>query len=68
MWSTLVSATTEVGSDLWRSFGPIPLVRQGCLQPGAHDCTQASFEYPQGWRENPKRPWGLCVSAQSPSK
>lgn len=68
MWSTLISTNIEVGSDFWRSFGPIPLLTQGYLQPGTHDCIQAAFEYPQGWKESPKPPWALCASAQSPSK
>jgi len=34
----------EVGRDLWRSSGPIPLLKQGHLEPVAQDCVQKAFE------------------------
>ena len=40
----------EVGSDLWRSLGPTPLLKKGYLKLVAQDHVQMSFEYLQGWR------------------
>ena len=40
----------EVGRDLWRSFGPTPLLKQGHVEGVAQDCVQMAFEYLQGWR------------------
>jgi len=38
------------GRDLWTSSGPIPLLKQGHLEPVARDHVQVAFEYLQGWR------------------
>lgn len=35
----------EAGSDLWRSLGPTPLLRQGHLELPAQDWVQMAFEY-----------------------
>lgn len=40
----------EVGSDLWRSFGPPALHKQGRLQLVAQDQVQMPFGYLQKWR------------------
>jgi len=38
----------EVGRDLWRSSGPIPLLKQEHLETVAQDHVQAGFEHLQG--------------------
>ena len=40
----------EVGRELWRSSGPIPLLKQGHLQLVVQDHVQMDVEYLQGWR------------------
>lgn len=35
---------SESGRDLWRSSGPIPLLKQGNLQPAAQDHIQTAFD------------------------
>ena len=40
----------EVGGDLWRSFGPTPLLKQGHQEPLAQNHVQMTFAYVQGWR------------------
>lgn len=42
----------EVGRDLWRSPGPIPLLNQGHLQQVVQDHVQMSFGYFQGHMSN----------------
>jgi len=34
----------EVGRDLWRSSGPIPLLKQGHLEPVTQENIQMAFE------------------------
>jgi len=38
----------DVGRDLWRSCGPIPLLKQDHLDPVAPDHVQMAFEDLQG--------------------
>jgi len=38
----------EVGRDLWRSPGLMPLLKQGYLETAAQDHVQMAFEYLQG--------------------
>ena len=40
----------DVGRDLQRSSGPIPLLKQGHLEPVAQECDQMASEHLQGWR------------------
>jgi len=40
----------EVGRHLWRSAGPTPLLKQGCLELVVQDHVQTAFEYLQGGR------------------
>jgi len=40
----------EVRRDLWKSSGPIPLLKQGHLERVAQDHVKTSSEYLQGWR------------------
>ena len=40
----------EVGSDLWRSSGPTPLLEQGHVEQVAQACVHMAFKYLQEWR------------------
>lgn len=40
----------EVGRDSWKSPQPPPLLKQGHLEPPAHDRVQTVFEDLQGFR------------------
>jgi len=40
----------EVGGDLWRSYSPIPLLKQGHLELVAQDHVQVAFDCLQEWR------------------
>ena len=40
----------EVGRGLWRSPGPMCLLKQGLLEWVTQDHVQMAFEYLQGWR------------------
>lgn len=40
-----------VERHLWRSFGPTPLLKQGCLEQVAWDYAEKVFEYLQGRRK-----------------
>jgi len=42
--------TVRLGRNLWRSFGPPPLLKQGHPQPVAQDHVQMAVEDRQGWR------------------
>lgn len=44
------SRMIEVGRDLWRSSGSIPLLKQGHLEPVVQYYVQTDFEYFQGQR------------------
>jgi len=37
----------RVGRDLWKSFSPLPMPKQGHLEQVAQDLVQAGFEYLQ---------------------
>jgi len=39
----------EAERDLWMSFGPTLLLKQGHLKPAAQDCVQTASKYLQGW-------------------
>lgn len=49
----------ETGRNLWMSSGPSPLIKQGHLEPVAHDCVLMGFEYLQG---DPLSLGNLCQS------
>jgi len=40
----------DIGRDLWRSFGPTALLKQGHLEQVAQDHVQMAFEYLQAGR------------------
>jgi len=42
----------EVGSNLWGSSHPTPLLKQGDLEQVVQDCGQVAFEYLQGYLHN----------------
>ena len=58
----------EVGRDLWRSFCPTPLFKQGLLGLVAQEHTVRAFDYLQGWRLHniPRQP--VPVFSHSKSK
>jgi len=56
-----------VGRDLWGSFRPTPLPKQGHLQQAAQDhVTGGVLTSPE--KETPQPPWAACSSAPSPSE
>lgn len=44
------SRMVEIGKDLWRSSGLIPLLKQGHPEQVAQDHVQVAFKYLQGGR------------------
>ena len=38
----------KLGRDLWRSSGPVPLLKQGHPEQAAQDHVQVAFKDPQG--------------------
>lgn len=42
-----IISMSEVGPDLWRSFGSNPPLKWDPLEPVAQDCVQTPFEYLQ---------------------